>query len=305
MQAQNARFQIIRALDGGKGGFGQVFQGIDRYSGGSVAIKYLHQLTSDAKRRFEREVTILKNSLNNPHIVKIVDYNLHSNPPFIVMEYCDGGSLRSWVSSEIDNCRPWLDVAAALLHTASGLLTLHEQGGFHRDIKPENLLVKMVDGRLVIKLADFGLARLPNPQTHMTAAAHGTHGYIAPELLAGTPASPASDIYSLGITGIELLTGFRDVNRLDSSHAPVRLKSLLCTMIDPFTSKRPEVKAVTRELAEIIQVEQDLNESPNRNQAKTAAPSAQVAPNNSDSLAPLLLAGLFIGGLILVANSKK
>jgi serine/threonine-protein kinase len=98
--------------------------------------------------------------------------------PYMVLEYCDGPKLRSWVGRT-----SWQTAAMVLLHAASGLVGIHGTGGFHRDIKPENLLLARAPsgGGYLVKVSDFGLARRPKTaRPPMTRTPGGTEGYIAP-----------------------------------------------------------------------------------------------------------------------------
>ena len=276
----------------GRGGFGEVWQAIKLADGAAVAIKYLANATKDALTRFHRETLILYKTIKSPYIVQIKECNLQSNPPYIIMEYCEFGSLHSWVKDR----KPWRDVASALLHAAHGVTAIHELKGFHRDIKPDNLLLKSngQDG-LVIKVGDLGLARLPSDGHPMSTTAAGTEGYIAPELLIGKPMSQACDIYSLGITGIEFLTGTKSADELDKSDCPPSLKDLLRSMVEHRPEVRPSIVAVVGALENV------LREPPMP--VKVAAPAE--SSESSDILAPLLLAGLLVGGLILFAAADN
>ncbi len=234
-------FVPIRKL--GSGGFGEVILAYDR-RWQTVAVKRLHKLTQDAAERFFREIRILS-GLSSPYIVSIRETALDPNGvPYYIMEYCPGGPLRKWVEER----HHWKDVAGVILHASLGLKTLHDLGGFHRDIKPDNILLASVPDGVVAKLSDFGLARIPDPNTVLTANAAGTHGYIAPEVLKGSNFTPAADIYSLGMTALELLTGGFDLDALASTDAPSSIKKLIGRMIGQSRSERPAVDEVIQTL---------------------------------------------------------
>ena len=275
-------FVLIREL--GEGGFGRVFQAYAA-NGRQVAIKVLKSRADSIFRRFVHEAQVMSANASNKHIVSLLDYNLDCEPPYLVMEYCDGGSLRSWVSPS----RPWKDVAAALIHAANGLYTLHYVGGFHRDVKPDNLLLTNTnfDGP-TIKLADFGLARIPTGTMPMTHTAAGTEEYMAPELMAREPMSPAADIYSLGITGIELLTGRRGVSNIKNASAPRRLIDLLTKMTLSDASQRPTAHEVILQLTDIF------------NNDSLEQPLPKVSQGNDGLLAGLLIGGALLGGIGIV-----
>jgi serine/threonine protein kinase len=228
------RFRVIRLL--GAGSFGEVYLCQDLVNGTSVAVKVLRDL--QALDRFRREVRILYSQLDNAHVVRLIGYDLDATPPYLVLEYCEYGSLRQWVGR-----RPrYVDVCAALAHASKALERLHALGGVHRDVKPDNLLVArgVTENAAVVKLADFGLARTPISVTGpATRGGAGTPGYIAPEILEGAEFSPAADMFSLGITAVELLTGGRNLVALHGTVLPLALRQLVSSLIAPNPSYRP------------------------------------------------------------------
>jgi serine/threonine protein kinase len=127
--------------------------------------------------------------------------------------------------------------------------------GFHRDIKPHNLLVtKHDDGTLIVKVGDFGVARVPiTANSPMTRSAWGTEGYIAPEILRGAEFAAAADVYSLGVTATELLTGSKNRAALQTAQMPPALRGLVTEMIDPMPLRRPGVFDVAKRLQQVLQ----------------------------------------------------
>jgi eukaryotic-like serine/threonine-protein kinase len=191
------------------GGMGEIYLAEDRTLGRKVAIKLLaERFARDEaiRRRFTREALAAARLSGHPHIVTIFDVGEADGRPFIVMEYLSGGTLadrsrRGPVSR--DQAVEWLEQAADALDSA------HENGIVHRDVKPANMLL---DERAVVHVGDFGIARVVDETTTgMTLAGTvlGTAGYLSPEQARGEPATPASDVYSLGIVAYELLTGGR------------------------------------------------------------------------------------------------
>lgn len=244
-------FRVIRKL--GDGGFGEVHLAVRVSDERRVAIKALHKETNSAVVRFYREAKIMHANLHNPNVVQLIASCFDHRPPYIVMEYCEGGSLAGWVNDR----QHWRQIAYALSQAANGLTGIHEKGGFHRDIKPDNLLLaKDSGGQPIVKVGDFGLARDPGvsssgPHTNNVG---GTRGYMAPELVAGAPMTAAADIYSLGITCIELLTGRCDAGALFSlTDIPRQFIDLLAAMVDPTPSQRPPIDQVQRALVTIAQ----------------------------------------------------
>lgn len=244
------RYLLIEKL--GEGSFGEVFRALDQSSMRTVAIKLLHRQDYDSRYRFYREAVVLHDQLGNEYVVTLLEHSgLDADDPYLVLEFCALGSLRSWVGAG----RGWRDVATALLHAAKGLTGLHEAGGFHRDIKPENMLVARASSLpgWRVKLADFGLAGLPNAATgKMTFNACGTPGYIAPELLGGAEFHPAADLYSLGITGVELLVGRTDVAALQTCGAPPPLIALVRSMVSGRAEVRPTARGVAESLEALL-----------------------------------------------------
>ena len=197
-----SHYQVGQRLGGG--GMGVVYAGTDRRDGMPVAIKFLYphliQLDPTFKERFEREAHIAS-LLRSPYSVKLVDYGIEGDTPFLVMEFAAGETL-----AEIIRRGP-LEPARAMRIARDAARALEEadaRGVVHRDIKPENILVGPDDS---VKVADFGIAR-QGEGANLTVAASfvGTPGYAAPEQALGH-ADQRSDIYSLGATLYAMVTG--------------------------------------------------------------------------------------------------
>jgi eukaryotic-like serine/threonine-protein kinase len=193
----------------GRGGMGEIFVAEDKTLGRKVAIKLLSERFArdeNVRRRFTREALAAARLSSHPHIVTIFDVGETEGRPFIVMEYLAGGTLAERArTGPIDRelAIKWLQQAGDALDEA------HERGIVHRDVKPANLLF---DERGDLHVGDFGIARVVDETTTgMTLAGTvlGTAGYLCPEQARGEPATPASDVYSLGIVAYELLTGGR------------------------------------------------------------------------------------------------
>lgn len=277
----DGRYAPVRPL--GSGGFGSVYLVTDVRTNQRAALKFLAVGDPDAIARFRREARLLDQQRHNPHVVRILDHNLEHMPPFIVMEHCEGGSLRAWVGS----LRNWRDVAAAMVHALLGLNALHEGGGFHRDLKPDNLLLAVdvgVPGGLVVKVGDFGLARAPGSRSPMTRGAGGTDGYIAPEIEAGGEYDARADIYSLGVAASELLTGSRAIEALRSATIPDRLRAIVRQMRAILPNERPRAH-------EIAQALQSLLKTPN-------VEATQEPVADESGFGPFLFAGLLVGGAL-------
>ena len=184
----------------GSGGFGDVVVARHDASGSLVAIKYLRrELLADPEfaEMFRSEAAVLA-SLDDPNIVRLYEYVESPAGAAIVMELIGGVSLR-----DILAFRGKTTAEAALVVLQGSLLGLaaaHRRGIVHRDYKPANVLV---DGNGVSKLTDFGIAARAGDRPIPA----GTLAYAAPEQMAGTPASPAADVYAATATFYECLTG--------------------------------------------------------------------------------------------------
>jgi len=197
-------FPVVRVL--GEGGMGRVFACRDENLDRVVAIKVLrHDLATQPAivQRFLREAKAMA-KIHSPQVAIVHTAGEEDGVPFLVMELLDGEDLSMRVAR-----KGQLGVAEALSYTRDSVLGLAhaaEAGIIHRDVKPANLF--LVDGR--VKLTDFGLA-LPvdagDARLTQAGLVVGTPHYLSPELARGGEADEASDIYSLGATFFELLTG--------------------------------------------------------------------------------------------------
>ena len=190
----------------GAGGFGEVWRATDTILGRPVAAKLLYAgyaQHGEALARFRAEARHA-GGLSHENIARVYDYGDPdgSEPPYLIMEFIDGPPL-----AEVLRRGPLspLQTARILAQAAAGLAAAHEAGLVHRDVKPGNLLI---GPRGVVKITDFGLARTADsaPLT-VTGMLVGTPGYLAPERAAGASATPAADLYALGIIGYECLAG--------------------------------------------------------------------------------------------------
>lgn len=197
------RYLINKKL--GEGGMADVYLAQDSFLNREVAIKILRgKLSLDpvALLRFQREANAASR-LNHPNIVEIYDVGEDSGQHYIVMEYIRGKSLKELIAQ-----RGAMDKQEALQimdQLLCAIIEAHKNNIIHRDIKPQNILVKD-DG--TVKIADFGIATVSDAvQLTQTDTVLGSVHYLAPELARGEIATFQSDIYALGITFYELLTG--------------------------------------------------------------------------------------------------
>ena len=188
------------------GGVGEVWRAEDTVLTRTVAVKLLRaELASQAETlaRFRAEARHA-GALSHPAIARVYDYGdpVPPHPAFLVMELVDGPSLAAVLTAGPIGAAQTMDVVAQV---ASGLQTAHAAALVHRDIKPGNLLLA-ADGQ--VKITDFGIAHVAGsvPVTS-TGIVMGTPAYIAPERVSGASATPASDLYSLGVVAYECLAG--------------------------------------------------------------------------------------------------
>ena len=189
----------------GSGGMANVYKATDIVTGNPVAIKMIKDENMRDKmnlERFNREAQTTA-SLQNPNIVRVLNVGNYEGRPFIVNEYIPGKTLRQVLDQR--GRLPIPEALDAMAQLCRAMLYAHRNLVIHRDIKPENIFL-MPDG--TIKLGDFGIATFMN-SAHITKTQNvvGSIHYLAPEISAGGQATPQSDIYSMGITFFELITG--------------------------------------------------------------------------------------------------
>ncbi len=195
------RYEILGLI--GSGGMSDVYRAKCHKLNRLVAIKVLKQEFSNEEGfvgKFQMEAQAAAR-LSHPNIVNVYDVVDEGSIHYIVMELIEGITLKSYIGK-----KGFLDVKEAVgiaIQVAQGIGAAHEQNIVHRDIKPQNMLISK-DGK--VKVADFGIARAASTQT-MTSEAMGSVHYMAPEQARGGYSDTRSDIYSLGITIFEMVTG--------------------------------------------------------------------------------------------------
>ncbi|MGQ3010651.1 serine/threonine protein kinase [Microbacterium aurantiacum] len=189
------------------GGMGEVWEATDHVIGRTVAIKILKDEYMGDPGFLERFRAEARHAalVNHEGIASVFDYGEEAGSAFLVMELVPGEALSTILERDGSlSSDKTLDIVA---QTSSALQAAHAAGLVHRDIKPGNLLITP-DGR--VKITDFGIARIAD-QVPLTATGQvmGTVQYLSPEQASGHPASPATDVYSLGIVAYECLAGRR------------------------------------------------------------------------------------------------
>ena len=262
----------------GEGAMGVVWRATRSEDGEQVAIKLLKGFDRASRRRFLREVSMAA-ALAHPCLVRVVEVlpDVEADCPALVLELLVGRPL----SARLAQGALTMDLARrSCADVASALAYVHEQGAIHRDLKPANvfLVEPAANHPGSVKVLDLGLATVgapgqalaPTSRITRTGEAVGTPLYMAPELLAGGKATPAADVWSLGVTMYEALTGqrpfagptsaalLRDIRssagapfaRLQSA-APPSLNTLLRAMLTEDASERPPMAAVAERLASL------------------------------------------------------
>lgn len=193
----------------GRGAMGTVWLGRDRANGEAVALKTIAWSRihdegdrAEARQRFLREVETARR-LRHPDIVALVEGGEVQGLAYFAMALMPGHDLRRHASP--GNLLPVPTLLRILARVADALAHAHGQGVVHRDIKPANVIVDPASGRVAV--TDFGIARIAGGEHTRTGVALGTPAYMAPEQLAGGPVDERTDLYALGVTLFQLLTG--------------------------------------------------------------------------------------------------
>ncbi|XP_010446215.1 PREDICTED: L-type lectin-domain containing receptor kinase IX.2-like isoform X2 [Camelina sativa] len=203
------RFSSQRKL--GQGGFGAVYRGYLNEIDMLVAVKQLSARSKQGKKEFVTEVKIIS-KLRHRNLVQLIGWCNEKDEYVLIYEFMPNGSLDTHLFGKRPHL-PWDIRYKITLGLASALLYLHEEWDqcvLHRDIKASNI---MLDTNYNVKLGDFGLARLMDHElgSHTTGLA-GTFGYMAPEYVMTGRASKESDIYSFGVSILEIVTGRKSVD---------------------------------------------------------------------------------------------
>lgn len=197
------RYEILASL--GSGGMAEVYLARDLRLGRQVALKVLHPAFArdgEFVERFRREAGAAAR-LNHPNVVHIYDCGETDGCHFIAMEYVAGRCLKEVILGEAP--LPPARVVDLARQIVSALGFAHQAGIVHRDVKPQNVIV---DAGERAKVTDFGIARAAGDgQITETGAVIGTALYLSPEQAVGSPATPASDLYSVGVVMYEMATG--------------------------------------------------------------------------------------------------
>jgi len=243
----------------GRGATATVYKAVDERNGNVVALKMLtladdwpDDLLDEAKLRLLREADAA-GSLAHPDIVEIRESGEHEGLVYLAMEYVEGVNLG--VHAVEGRMLPPRLVAEMCARVADALYFAHQRGVIHRDIKPANIVFDQRNRR--VRVMDFGVARLENSRATRTGVILGSPSYMAPEQLDARPVTAQSDLFSLGVTLFQLVTGMLPF-RSDSipglmqkiagePHPPLRvvrpdLPASLGAVIDRALEKDPDMR---------------------------------------------------------------
>lgn len=244
------RYELRQEI--GAGGMGVVYDALDHRLSRPVALKLIHphrDAADDAIARLEREA-LSAAKLGHPNIVRVLDFGQADDGAFLVMEQLTGETLEERVSRV-----GRLDPARAVkihLQLLDALASAHDQGVVHRDIKPSNVfLTALADGSELVKLLDFGLAYLLEEaaakKLTATGIAIGTPAYMSPERVRGAPVDARCDLYAVGVSLYECLTGQLPF----AAATPVALRGMI--LLEQAPSIRERRPGIAAELVALVE----------------------------------------------------
>ena len=319
----DGRYKIERRL--AAGGMGVVYLAERVGLAKRVAIKFLHRsqaMVADRRERFEREAAAMSR-LSHPNLVTVIDHGELDDTPYLVMDYHPGESLRRILERGPMQPGRVIHIARQLL---AGLESAHAAGVVHRDLKPENVLIVGKPGEDLVKVLDFGVAKLlegdgrPSELSVMAGSMLGTAEYMAPEQVRCEVIDPRADIYAVGILLYEMLTGRRPfeaerdlaVLRMQVEDQPVSPREL-APGISPALERailRALEKAPERRWPNAEELSNALAATPEgRGDAlprgteggEPAPPLSEARPPRRRRVWPWVLVGFVLGGAVAAA----
>lgn len=257
------------------GGMGEVWRGEDAELNREVAVKVLKDQAAANDTFLKRFRNEARNAagLVHPNVAQVFDYGDQEGTAYLVMELVEGEPLSSVLERETTLVESRL--VQILMRTCRGLQAAHDAGVIHRDIKPGNLLIGQDDHTTI---TDFGVSRgLDQTRLTQTGMVMGTAQYLAPELALGKPATPASDLYALGVIAYEAVVGRRpftaatavdiaiahvneDVPALPASVSP-DLAALIRRLLEKNPRRRPTTAAELETLLGGLTVRDDADDT--------------------------------------------
>src|SRR5581483_9686937 len=295
------RYRIVSQI--GRGGMGAVYRADDLKLGQTVALKFLSAI-SHAPRLLD-EVRIGR-QISHPNVCRLYDVAEADGQTFITMEFVDGEDLSSLLRRV--GRLPAEKALAVARDICAGLAAAHEKNVIHRDLKPANV---MIDGRGRARVTDFGLAVAGEARDQS-----GTPAYMAPEQLAGMPASQASDIYALGLVLYEVFTGRRPFESnsthdlmlkqraseytrpsVASREVPTAVERIIVRCLDPEPAERPpSVESIARELpgGDTLSLAVAAGETPSPAMVAAVSKRGDLRPSIAWPLLLVVVAGFLV-----------
>ncbi len=227
----------------------------------------------DLLKRFKREARISAH-LNHPNIVNVYDFAIETELVYISLEYVDGVSLEEYIRRHHPLSAE--QIVSILTDMARALDYAHGKGVIHRDIKPANILI---DENFTARLTDFGLASFQDaPGVTSQGQSLGTPAYMPPELIRGEPAGPQSDLYSLGLTLYEMLSG----------HPPFRKENTAATLQAVLTETPPDIATLRPETPGwLLELTRRLMDREPRNRPESIGRILDILERETDSSLPV------------------
>ncbi|MFZ2508324.1 MAG: serine/threonine-protein kinase [Steroidobacteraceae bacterium] len=265
----------------GRGATATVYKAIDENNGSVVALKMLtltddwpDDLLADAKMRLLREADAA-GALGHPDIVEVRESGEHDGLVYMAMEYVEGVNLGMHAFE--GRLLPPRLITEMCARVADALYFAHQRGVIHRDIKPANIVFDQRNRR--VRVMDFGVARVENSRATRTGIILGSPSYMAPEQLDARPVTAQSDIFSLGVSMFQLLTGM----------LPFRSDSIPGLMQKISSEPHPHLRAVRPDLPEALSaiIDRALEKDPDA-RYRSGAEMAQALRDCSRSIDPAL-----------------
>ncbi|KAM7265657.1 hypothetical protein ACFE04_003340 [Oxalis oulophora] len=298
----------------GQGGYGKVYKGV-LADNTAVAIKRAERGSLQGEREFLTEIKLLSR-LHHRNLVSLLGYCDEQEEQMLIYEFMHNGSLRDWLSAKGERNLNFDMRLRIALGSAKGILYLHTEANppvFHRDIKTSNILL---DSKLNAKVADFGLSKLApvlddegNTPHHVSTIVKGTPGYLDPEYLLTHEFTDKSDVYSLGVVFLELLTGMHPISRgknivreVTATYKSGMIFSIIDSKMGSYTAecvekfvglaldscndkpdKRPSMVSIVRELENILKAMPELDLTCSTSDQSSSACSGMSATFSSAS----------------------
>ena len=255
-------YTIIKEL--GKGGFGRVVQVLSKSDNKNYAIKIIpiKGETKDKIKSFQSESDILS-KFNCNNIVKYYDSSKDGNNIYILMEYCSGENLRSFIDKNMNN-NTYIEeniLITIIIQICRGIEEMHNKKIIHRDLKPDNIFI---NGNMNIKIGDFGISKQIDSYKTLTLTKYKkrTDYYVAPEIIVDGIYNEKSDMWSLGCIIYELFnlsvyykdTIFRKIKTIDSKFYNNKWQELINLLLEPDYKKRFDIHQVNAFLKEDLKI---------------------------------------------------